>query len=130
MRALASAGALRLGILREGDEPVAAQYCALDLGGRRATVLKLAHAEERRAASPGTVLTAMMVRGLIEEDGVAELDFGRGDDAYKRLWVGTRRQRVGYLLADPRHPAGLLALARHAAGGVRRRLRARPDAAA
>lgn len=130
MRALAAAGSLRLGVLREGEEPVAAQYWALDHGGRRATVLKLAHVEERRAASPGTALTAMMIRGLIEEDGVGELDFGRGDDDYKRLWVGSRRQRIGYLVADPRHPAGLLALARHTAGAVRRRLLARRGAPA
>jgi hypothetical protein len=123
MRALAGAGMLRLGVLRgEGRRPVAAQYWALDRGRRRATVLKLAHAEESRAASPGTALTALMIRSLIEQDGVGELDFGRGDDAYKQLWVGVRRQRVGYLVADPRHPAGLLALARHAAGEMRRRL--------
>jgi hypothetical protein len=128
MRALAAAGALRLGVLREqdNDQPVAAQYWALDRGGtdgqQRAMVLKLAHVEEKRAASPGTVLTTLMVRKLIEEDGVRELDFGRGDDAYKRLWASARRQRFGYLLADPRHPVGLLALARQAAGTARRHL--------
>jgi hypothetical protein len=122
MRVAAGLGLLRLGVLREkaGGRPVAAQYWILDLGGRRATVPKLAHAEDSRAASPGTVLSALMVRGLLE-DGVAELDFGRGDDGYKRGWVAARRQRIGLVLADPLHPAGLLALARHAAGVLRRR---------
>jgi hypothetical protein len=134
MRALAAEGALRLGVLRARADgrPVAAQYWALDRGGeggaRRALLLKLAHAEESRAASPGTALTALMVRRLFEEDGVLELDLGRGDDAYKRLWVGWRRQRVGFVLADPLHPAGLLALARQAAGAARRRLLRRGDA--
>ena len=39
--------------------------------------------------SPGTVLTAMMLRRLIEEEGVSEIDFGRGDDDYKRGWGGS-----------------------------------------
>ena len=124
LRAAAAAGALRLGLLRGADgAPLAAQYWILDRGGRRATVLKLAHAEAARAASPGTVLTALMVRALLEGDGVAELDFGRGDDAYKRDWVTQRRQLMGYVLADPLHPAGLLAILRQAAGGMRRRWR-------
>jgi hypothetical protein len=124
LRAAAGAGVLRLGVLRQATDskPVAAQYWILDRGGQRATVLKLAHAENARAASPGTVLTAMMIRHLLET-GVQELDFGRGDDDYKQLWVGTRRQRIGLILADPLHPAGLLALARQAAGQLRRRLR-------
>jgi hypothetical protein len=129
-RALLEAAAghrlVRLGVLRAAGngEAVAAQYWILDRAGRRATVLKLAHAEAARAASPGTVLTALMVRHLLDEDGVGELDFGRGDDPYKADWVGTRRQRIGLVLADPLHPGGLAALARQWAGAARRRLRA------
>ncbi len=124
MRAAAAAGVLRLGLLRlrAGDSPVAAQYWVLDRGGACARLLKLAHAEESRAASPGTALTAMVVRRLLEEDGVQELDFGNGDDPYKQLWVGLRRQRIGVLLADPLHPAGLAAAARHLAGAAVRRV--------
>lgn len=123
MRAAAGLGLLRLGVLRDGaGRALAAQYWILDRDGRRATVLKLAHAEDSRATSPGTVLTALMIRCLLEEDGVMELDFGRGDDAYKRLWVGARRQRIGLLLADPLHPAGLLALTRQAGKALRQRL--------
>jgi hypothetical protein len=118
MRAAAAAGVLRLGLLRgRGDgRPVAAQYWVLDQGGARALLLKLAHAEACRAASPGTALTALMIERLLEEDGVRELDFGCGDDPYKRLWVAGRRQRIGVALADPRRAAGLIELARHAAG--------------
>jgi len=124
LRAAAAAGVARLGVLRSATEsqPVAAQYWILDRGGRRATVLKLAHAEKARAASPGTVLTALMIRHLLET-GVQELDFGRGDDDYKQLWVGTRRQRIGLVLADPLHPSGAAAIARQWAGQLRRRLR-------
>ena len=125
MRRAAALGALRLGILREraGGLALAAQYWVLDRGGARALLLKLAHAEDSRAASPGTVLTALMVRHLLQDDSVTELDLGRGDDAYKQLWVGKRRQRIGVVVADPLHPAGLLQLARQAAGRLRRRVR-------
>ncbi len=119
MRATAGAGLLRLGVLRAADGGVlAAQYWVLS--GGYASLLKLAHDQQAKAASPGTVLTALMIRALIEQDGAAALDFGRGDDAYKPLWVTQRRQRIGLLLADPRHPAGLLAIARQAAGRGRR----------
>ena len=121
MRALAQTGELRLGVLRAGSVPVAAQYWIVS--GGWACVPKLFHAEEARAASPGTVLTALMIRHLLDADRVGTLDFGRGDDPYKRDWVATRRQRIGVLALDPRHPEGLAALLRHAAGRLRRRLR-------
>ncbi|WP_198372367.1 GNAT family N-acetyltransferase [Roseomonas rosulenta] len=120
MRALAQTGELRLGVLRAGSVPVAAQYWIVS--GGWACVPKLFHAEEARADSPGTVLTALMIRHLLETDRVGTLDFGRGDDAYKRQWVGARRQRIGVLALDPRHPEGLAALLRHAAGHLRRGL--------
>jgi CelD/BcsL family acetyltransferase involved in cellulose biosynthesis len=81
-----------------------------------AAVLKLAHDENAKALSPGTVLTAAMTRTLIEQDGVTELDFGRGDDDYKAAWTGARRQRVGVVLANPWRAAGAAAI-------VRRRVR-------
>ena len=125
MRDAAAAGVLRLGTLhRVADgQPVAAQYWILDQGGARATVPKLFHLESERAASPGTVLTAMMLRHLMTEDRVRVLDFGRGDDAYKAHWVSDRVQLIGLVLADPRHPAGLAALARQQAGALIRRAR-------
>jgi CelD/BcsL family acetyltransferase involved in cellulose biosynthesis len=123
MRAAAEAGSLRLGVLRIAGAPAAAQFWLLEGIPGRATVLKLAHDEARRAASPGTVLTALMIRRLLEQEQVTELDFGRGDDPYKQGWVAQRRQRVGLLLAAPWRPAGLLAVARHAARPALRRLR-------
>jgi CelD/BcsL family acetyltransferase involved in cellulose biosynthesis len=84
-------------------------------------VLKLSHVEASRAVSPGTVLTALMIRHLLEADGVTELDFGRGDDEYKQAWTGQRLQRIGIVLADPLHPAGALAVLRQSLGEIRRR---------
>jgi hypothetical protein len=122
-RRAAAAGALRMGVLRGRDgTALAAQHWVLS--GGHASLLKLAHDEAARAASPGTALTAMMIRYLIDEDGATTLDFGRGDDAYKQLWASERRPRIGVVLSDPWHPAGLLELGRQAAAKARDWVRA------
>lgn len=118
LRAAAPRGLVRLGVLRGADgAPVAAQYWLVS--GGRAALLKLAHDEAARADSPGTALTALMIRHLIEADAAEELDFGRGDDAYKALWAGERRQRIGLTLSDRWHPAGFVEWARHCVSRVR-----------
>lgn len=114
---MAPLGALRFGLWSIGDTPVAAQIWVVH--GGRATVLKLAHDDAFKAHSPGTVLTAMMLRHLLDVEHVVELDFGRGDDDYKKTWVRQRRQRIGMLLVDPLRPAGAMAWMRHIAGRLR-----------
>jgi len=118
MQACAQAGTLRLGILRYQGEAVAAQFWIVQ--GRWAGVQKLAHDEAQKALAPGTVLTGPMIHHLLDEEQVAELDFGRGDDAYKQDWTGTRRQRQGVLLANPWTLRGLAAIGRHSVGTWRR----------
>jgi hypothetical protein len=120
MRHAAAIGALRLGVLRARGRAVAVQLWVVMNG--RAAVLKLAHDEAYKTLSPGTVLTALMIRGLLDGEHVDELDFGRGDDAYKRLWTTARRQRIGVLLINPWRPSGAALLARQWLGGLRRRL--------
>jgi hypothetical protein len=63
-----------------------------------------------------------MLRHLLDREGVAEIDFGRGDDAYKTGWAGYRRQRIGIALATPWRPGGLAAILRHGVGRLRVRL--------
>jgi len=120
MRATAGLGILRLGVWSVADRAVAAQFWIVERG--RATVLKLAHDEAYKALSPGTVLTALMLRHILDHETIREIDFGRGDDPYKRGWAGQRRQRVGLSILNPRRIGGLLALARHDLGRLRRRL--------
>jgi CelD/BcsL family acetyltransferase involved in cellulose biosynthesis len=118
MRETAAAGLLRLGILRIAGVPAAAQLWIVEQG--TATVLKLAHDEAFQADSPGTVLTALMLRTLLDDEKVAAIDFGRGDDSYKQGWASQRRQRIGLVLANPRRAAGLWFLARHKLGELRK----------
>ncbi len=125
--AAAAAGILRIGVLRRAGEPVAAQYWTIE--SDVATLHKLAHDENAKALSPGTILTAWMVRRMLAE-GAKALDFGRGDDPYKRLWADARRQRKGLILARPLRPRGAMILLRQAAGAVIRKRRGRGGGAA
>jgi CelD/BcsL family acetyltransferase involved in cellulose biosynthesis len=117
IRSTAALGLLRLGVWAIGSQPVAVQFWVVKDG--RAIVLKLAHDEAFKAHSPGTVLTALMLRYLLDREQVAAIDFGRGDDAYKQGWAAQRRQRIGLLLVNPWSMAGARDLLRHTAGRVR-----------
>lgn len=114
MRHAARAGALRLGLCRTEGRPVAAQLWIV--WRKRGTVLKLAHDESLKKLSAGTVLTGYMIRHLLESDAVTAIDFGRGDDPYKRQWATQRRQRIGLIAANPRSLVELGVLARQSIG--------------
>lgn len=117
MRATAASGQLRLGVWSIGTDPVAVQFWVVIDG--EAIVLKLAHDEGFKAYSPGTVLTALMLRHLLDHDGITRIDFGRGDDDYKKAWAKDRRQRIGVLVINPWCISGAQELLRHAAGRLR-----------
>ncbi len=79
------AGRLRLGLARLDGAVIAAQFWTVDNG--TAYIHKLAHREEHRELSPGTILSAALFRHVIEIDHVSVIDFGTGDDAYKADWM-------------------------------------------
>jgi hypothetical protein len=89
LRAFAEAesarGTFRMGLARIEGTPVAAQYWTVEDG--TAFIHKLAHVEDSLKASPGTLLSAALFRHVIEVDGVRRVDFGTGNDAYKRDWM-------------------------------------------
>ena len=66
-----------------------------------------------------TVLTALMLRHLLDREHVEQIDFGRGDDDYKQGWAVQRRQRIGLLLVNPWRVSGAIALLQHLAGRAR-----------
>jgi len=86
-----AAGRLRLGLASIGGHPVAAQLWTVE--GGTAFIHKLAHRDDARAASPGTVLTAALSQHVIDRDRVTDIDFGTGDDPYKRDWMEACRPR-------------------------------------
>lgn len=85
------AGRLRLGIAEIDGQPVAAQFWTVEDG--TAFIHKLAHDENFRKQSPGTLLTAAMFAHVIDQDRVDLVDFGTGDDPYKRDWMDSVRVR-------------------------------------
>jgi hypothetical protein len=121
IRAMAHAGSARLGLWFVGATPVATQFWVVKQA--RATVLKLAHDEAFKAHSPGTVLSALMLRHLLDREHVTEIDYGRGDDPYKQGWARQRRQRIGVLLATPWRLGGMIEVVKHQVGRLRSRMR-------
>ncbi|WP_298195146.1 GNAT family N-acetyltransferase [Novosphingobium sp.] len=115
-----AAGALRMGIAEIEGEPVAAQFWTVE--GGTAWIHKLAHDEAHRAHSPGTLLTAALFRHVIDEDHVHTVDFGTGDDPYKRDWMEAQRPRFALQFYRPAAVGHWPALARLAASAVKRRL--------
>lgn len=85
------AGRLRLGLAFADDVPVAAQFWTVE--GGTAFIHKLAHTQESRSLSPGTTLSAALFEHVIDQDKVALVDFGTGDNPYKRDWMDAVRPR-------------------------------------
>jgi CelD/BcsL family acetyltransferase involved in cellulose biosynthesis len=110
----AKQGWLRLGLAWIGDRPIAAQFWMVANG--RAEIYKLAYDEAYSRFSVGSVLTALMMKHVLEHDDVHEIDYLIGDDAYKKTWVNQRRERWGLIAYDTHHWRGMLGLARESAG--------------
>ncbi len=104
------AGRLRLGIARHEGMAVAAQFWTVENG--TAYIHKLAHREDTKRLSAGTVLSAALFEKAIDEDRVALVDFGTGNDPYKTDWMEEARPRFRIDCLDPRQPKAWPALAK------------------
>lgn len=104
IRMLAANGMLRLGIARLQGVPIAAQLWIV--GHRKASIYKVAYHHSYAALSPGTVLTSYLLRHVIDQDRVREVDFLIGDDEYKKIWMSHRRERWGIVAFNPRTVIG------------------------
>ncbi len=82
---------LRLAILYVDDTPVAAQFWFVVHG--KASIFKLVYDEQWRHYSPGSILTSYLMKHVIDNDKVDEIDFLTGNDAYKQDWMSERRER-------------------------------------
>lgn len=121
LQTCAEKGMLRLGLARLDGRAVAAQVWIVGHG--RAAIYKLAYDEQFKAYAPGTLITAMLMRHVIETDRVAEIDYLMGDDPYKKSWMGERRERWGIVAYNLRTASGLAGLARELLGRATRSLR-------
>jgi hypothetical protein len=107
-----AAGTLRLGFARLDDQPVAAQYWTVE--NNVALIHKLAHDRAFDGASPGTLLSHAMFAAAIDGDGARLIDYGTGDNGYKKDWMTERTtlQRLDFF--NPRFASSWLPAARTA----------------
>ena len=109
-----AAGRLRLALAHDAADPdgpaIAAQMWTVE--GDVAFIHKLAHREAARHLSPGSILTAALMARVIDTDGVTLVDFGTGDDAYKRDWMEAQRPRYRLDMFRPASPRNWPVLAK------------------
>ena len=120
-RRSANEGWLRLGILKYNNEPIAAQIWIVY--ENKANIFKLAYIQNNNPISAGTLLTAEMMRHVIDEDHVDEIDYLTGDDAYKQDWMSDRRTRKGIVAFDLRTASGTFQYIKHLSGSLMKHLR-------
>ncbi len=125
VRAAARCGVLRLGVLSVDGQPAAAQLWMTTPG--RATIYKLAYDEKYRDLSVGSVLSSALFRMALDEDRVAEIDYGVGSEPYKRDWMTSVRNVEGLACFNLRTWRGRafagLEAAKYMARHVRNRLK-------
>jgi hypothetical protein len=116
------AGHIRLGIAYHQQIPVAAQLWTVE--GDTAYIHKLAHLEDAHPLSAGSVLTAALMEYVIDTDKVEIVDFGTGDDHYKKDWMDDVRPRFMLDCHDAKNPHSWPHILRGAARRVASRFRA------
>lgn len=104
------AGRIRFGLARHEGQVIAAQFWTVENGV--AYIHKLAHRESAKPLSAGTTLTAALFAQVIDGDGVTLVDFGTGDDPYKRDWMEAIRPRYRLTMWRPENPRNWPAIAR------------------
>jgi CelD/BcsL family acetyltransferase involved in cellulose biosynthesis len=106
---------MRFALALADGKPVAAQFWTVEAG--TAFIHKLAHIEEAKPLSPGTTLSAALFERVIDRDKVDLIDFGTGNDGYKRDWMEEVRTRYRVELLRPLRPGNWPRIAK---AGLRR----------
>ncbi|CCK80474.1 GNAT family N-acetyltransferase [Desulfobacula toluolica] len=96
MNGFARKGLLRLGIVMIEDKPVAAGFAIVH--NKVACFEKTAYDKEFLSLGVGGIWLTEMIKYVLDTDKVVEIDFLRGDDAYKKRWMENRRERRGLII--------------------------------
>jgi len=104
LSAFSKAGWSRLAILYIKGQPAAAQlWFVLD---KKASIFRLAHDENWKQYSPGSILTSYLMEHVIDSEQVEEIDFLTGNEAYKQDWMSERRERWALSCVKSSEPKG------------------------
>jgi len=106
IRVAAEQNVLRLGIAYLDGVAIAAQLWIV--ADKTAYIYKLAYDEKYKKMSAGSILTATLMRHVIDIDKVETVDYLSGDDAYKKEWMSHRRERWGIMIFNWRTWKGCL----------------------
>ena len=99
---------LRLGVLYVDGKAAAGQFWINTPG--KAIIYKLAYDEEYRDLGVGSVLSKELFRVSLDEDRVAEIDYGVGSEPYKKEWMSSVRRVEGVQVFNRKTLVGFLML--------------------
>lgn len=86
---------IRLMVLYFDQRPAAVELAILH--GGKGVLLRTAYCPEYAKYSVGSIILLKMMEHLINKDHVSEIDFGRDDELYKKIWVTRQRYRKGLI---------------------------------
>lgn len=98
----AARGVLRLAFAREHDGGGAVAVQLWTIEGRTACVHKMAHSTAHDRQSPGTLLSHHMFEHMIDHEPIDRIDYGTGNNAYKRDWMEDTRPMLRLDCFNPR----------------------------
>jgi CelD/BcsL family acetyltransferase involved in cellulose biosynthesis len=104
----ATRGWLRLGFLFFNQAPISSQFWITC--NKTSYILKTIYDLDYRKYSPGKILTAEMMKYVIDIDKVRVVDYVQGDEPYKKDWTPKRRDRKGFLVFNNNYKGRYLAL--------------------
>jgi len=92
MRLCATEKTLRLGILYVDNIATAAQFNIFH--GTTTLIYKLSYHEDYKHLSTGAILSLKMMQQAFDQDHSTEIDYGSGNDPYKREWMTYCHEKI------------------------------------
>ena len=109
-RLAAEKGWLRLAFLFLNGTPIASQFRIVF--NDTCFFLKTAYDRQYRKYGPGIIMLADMIKYVIDVDHVRVIDFGPGDEPYKRSWASQKREMKKIIIFNNTLKGRFLALLR------------------
>jgi len=109
IRASAQANSLRLFLVYVNDQPAAVQL--VFIAGKQAVFYRTAYDPAFATTAVGAIAKLNMVRHVLDEDRIEEMEFGRDREAFKKTWASGERIRCGIIAFDCATIGGWLGLA-------------------